>query len=182
MILSDIVPHGAAEAAGLQQGDIVRAVDGMPVRETLQLSTAIFQHSIGDQIVLDIQRGKEQLQKTVAVIEGASSPASLTELANRDDNLVRELGILALTVDGKVNSILPGLRRLSGVVVAAVPAEFAGLNPGLGAGDVIYELNGARINSLEDLRTALAAKKIHDPIALLIERGGRLQYISLELE
>jgi len=182
VILSDIVPHGAAEAAGLQQGDIVRAIDGVPVRETLQLSTAIFQHSIGDQVVLDLQRGKEQLQKTVAVVEGPSSPANLIELANRDDNLVRELGILALTVDEKVNSILPGLRRLSGVAVAAVPAEFAGLNPGLGTGDVIYELNGARIKSLEDLRAALASKKIHDPIALLIERGGRLQYISLELE
>ena len=182
VILSDIKPHGAAEAAGLEQGDIVRAVDGKPVRETLQLSTAIFQHSIGDQIVLDIQRGQEHLQKNVTVMERPPSPANLAELASHDDNLVRQLGILALTVDEKVSTILSGLRRLSGVVVAAIPAEFAGLNPGLGKGDVIYELNGLRVSSLEDLRSTLAAKKIHDPLALLIERGGQLQYITLELE
>jgi serine protease Do len=65
VILSDVYPHSAADTAGLEQGDIVRAVDGKPVRETLQLSTAIFQHTIGDEIVFDIQRGKEQLQKKV---------------------------------------------------------------------------------------------------------------------
>lgn len=182
VILSDVRPHSAAEAAGLQQGDIVRAVDGKPVRETLQLSTAIFQHSIGDQLVLDIQRGQEHLQKTVTVMERPPSPTNLSELANDDDNLVRQLGILALTVDEKVSAILSGLRRLSGVVVAAIPAEFAGLNPGLGTGDVIYELNGARVSSLEGLRSALAAKRTHDPIALLIERKGQLQYVTLEME
>jgi S1-C subfamily serine protease len=85
-------------------------------------------------------------------------------------------------VDARVSAILPDLRRPTGVAVAAIPSEFAGLNPGLGTGDVIYELNGARINSLEELRTALAAKKTHDPIALLIERQGQLQYVTLEIE
>jgi serine protease Do len=182
VILSDVKPHSSAEAAGLQQGDIVRGVDGKPVRETLQLSTAIFQHAIDDQVVLDILRGKEQMQVKVVLMEKPPSPASLTELADDDENLVRQLGILALTVDEKVNGILPGLRRLTGVAVAAIPYEFAGLNPGLSTGDVIYELNGARINSLEELRTALAAKKVRDPIALLIERHGQLQYVTLELE
>jgi len=182
VILSDVFPQSSAEAAGLQQGDIVRAIDGKPVRETVQLSTSLFQHAIGDQMVFDIVRGKANLQKTVALVERPPSPASLTELASNDNNLVRQLGILALTVDEKVNAILPGLRRLSGVAVAAVPAEFIGLNPGLGTGDVIYEFNGTHINSLEELRAALATKKTHDPIALLIERQGQLQYVTLELE
>jgi serine protease Do len=182
VILSDVAPHSAAEAAGLQQGDIVRAVDGKPVKETLQLSTAVFQHSVGDQVVLEIERGAEHMQKAVVLMERPPTPANLTELANNDENLVRELGILALTVDERINAILPGLRRLSGVAVAAIPSEFAGLNPGLGTGDVIYELNGARITSLEELRAALKGKRIHDPAALLIERRGQLQYVTFELE
>jgi len=182
VILSDVLPEGAAEAAGLQQGDIVRAVDGKPVRETLQLSTALFEHCVGDEVVLEIQRGQEQMSKKVVLAERPPTPESLSELANSDANLVRRLGILALTVDAKVTAILPGLRRLTGVAIAAIPAEFAGLNPGLIAGDVIYELNGSRINSLEELRTTLDAKKTHDPIALLIERDSELQYVTLELE
>jgi S1-C subfamily serine protease len=57
-----------------------------------------------------------------------------------------------------------------------------GLNPGLIAGDVIYELNGSRIGTLEELRTALDGKKAGAPLALLVERSGQLIYVSFELE
>ena len=38
VVLSDVTPGSAAEAADLHQGDVVRAVDGKPVRDSLQLS------------------------------------------------------------------------------------------------------------------------------------------------
>ena len=161
---------------------MIRSVDGKPVHDALQLGEAIFRHSIGDQVSLDVERAKRKLQVSVSVLEGPRTAASLTELANDDDNLVRELGILALTLDERVTGILSNLRRLSGVVVAAIPTEFAGANPGLVTGDVIYELNGTRLYSLDDLRKALALKHTHDPIALLIERSGQLIYVTLELE
>ena len=66
--------------------------------------------------------------------------------------------------------------------MAAVPAEYAGLNPGLVAGDIIYSLNNVRIASLEELRAALQDKKIGDPIALLVERYGQLIYVTAALE
>jgi serine protease Do len=182
VILSDVTPGGSASASDLRQGDVVRAADGKPVRDAMQLSAAIFRHSIGDQITLDIERNKEPMQIKVPIMEAPRSPANLTEIADGDDNLVRQLGILAVTLDEKVTGILPGLRRLSGVVVAAIPAEFAGANPGLVTGDVIYELNGIHLTTLEDLQKALAAKKTHDPIALLVERQGQLIYVTVELE
>jgi S1-C subfamily serine protease len=92
------------------------------------------------------------------------------------------LGILAVTVDEKVTAILPDLRRLSGVAVAAVPAEYAGMNPGLVTGDVIYSLNSQSIASLDELRTALKDKKTGDPIAFLVERSGQLIYVTAALE
>ena len=182
IILSDIVPHGAAEASGLEPGDIVLAVDGKPIEQSRQLMAVVFQHVFGEEITLDIQRGKERLRKTVAVLTRPRSPEDLEELASRDAHLIRRLGVLALTLDERVTPILPDLRRLSGVVVAAIPAEFAGLNPGLIAGDAIYELNGSRIGTLEDVRTALDGKKTGAPIALLVERSGQLVYVSFELE
>jgi serine protease Do len=182
IILSDIVPHGAAEASGLELGDIVLAVDGKPIEQSRQLMAVVCQHVFGEEVTLDVQRGKERLQKTVAVLARPRSPEDLEELASRDAHLIRRLGVLALTLDERVTPILPDLRRLSGVVVAAIPAEFAGLNPGLIAGDAIYELNGSRTGTLEELRTALDAKKTGDPIALLIERSGQLVYVSFELE
>jgi serine protease Do len=106
----------------------------------------------------------------------------LVDLVNNQSNLVRRLGILALTLDEKVMPLLPNTRRLSGVVVAAIPAEFAALDPGLRAGDVIYSLNQSKVGSLEELRTALRGLKSGAPIALLVERDGTLGYVCFNLE
>ena len=182
VILSDVAPDSAAEAAELQSGDVVLSIDGKPMREARDLALAVFQREPGDQVTMEIQRGKERKSITVAVLERKHQPSQLEDLVSYGAGLVRRLGILAMTVDEKVTAILPDLRRLSGVAVAAVPAEFAGLNPGLLAGDVIYELNNQHLASLDELRAALNDKKSGDPIALLVEREGQLIYVTAALE
>ena len=182
IILSDVLPHGAAEAAGLQAGDLVLAIDGKPVTEARQVQAEVLQRGVGDNVRLDIQRGGDTMQKTVAILERPNSPVVLSDLVNGQSNLVRELGILALTLDEKVTPSLPETRRLYGVVVAAIPAEFAAVNPGLQPGDVIYALNTATVHSLEELRAALARLKPADPVALLVEHEGTLGYVSFALE
>jgi len=120
------VPHGAAETSGLEPGDIVLAVDGKPIEQSRQLMAVVFQHVFGEEIMLDVQRGKERLHKTVAVLARSRSPEDMEELARRAARLIRRLGVLALTLDERVTPILPNLRRLSGVVVAAIPPSSRG--------------------------------------------------------
>ena len=182
VILSDVAPDGAADTAGLEPGDVVLSIDGKPMRETRDLALAVFQRAPGEELTLEIQRGKARMSKTVAVLDRKNEPSLLADLANYDTALIRQLGILAVPVDENVTAVLPDLRRLSGVAVAAVPAEYAGLNPGLMAGDVIYSLNNRRIASLDDLRDALKDKKSGDPIALHVERFGQLIYVTAALE
>jgi serine protease Do len=182
VILSDVVPRGAAETAGLEQGDVLLALNGRPVTRIRQAQAAILQMAVGDTITVDIQRSGEKMQKRVAVLERPKSPVALADLVNSQSNLVRELGILAMTLDEKVTPNLPDTRRLYGVVVAAIPAEFAALNPGLLPGDLIYELNANRIHSLDELRTALKTLKPGDPVALLTEHEGALGYVSFTVE
>jgi serine protease Do len=182
VIVADVVPHGAAEAAGLEQGDVLLAMDGRPVTQVRQAQAEILQRAVGDTVTMDILRGGEKMQKTVAVLERPNSPLALGDLVNGQSNLVRELGILALTLNDKVTPTLSDTRRLYGVVVAAIPAEFAALNPGLRPGDLIYELNANRVHSLEELRAALKALKPGDPVVLLTEHEGGLGYVSFTLE
>jgi serine protease Do len=182
VILSDVAPHSAAEAAELEPGDVVLSIDGKPMRESRDLALAVFQKVPGAQLSMEIQRGTERMTKTVAILERESRPGRLEDLADYDTALVRRLGILALNLDEKVTPILPGLRRLSGVVVAAVPEEYVGLNPGLVTGDVIYSFNTQRVESVDELRDALKGKKAGDPIAFLVERSGQLIYVTATLE
>jgi len=182
VIIADVRPHSAAEAAGLQPGDVLLALNGKNVTEGRQLMAAVFRAAVGDRMTLSVLRDGQTLDKEVVVTEKPRSPGGLLDLVSSDSHLVRELGILALTLDGNVTPLLPDLQRLYGVVVAAIPAEFAGLNPGLSPGDVIYELNRTPVHSLEELRAELAKKKSADPIALLVEHEGSLGYLAFRLE
>ena len=180
--MSDVLPHGAGEAAGLEPNDVVVAIEGRPVREARQVQVEVLERRIGDKITLDILRGSETMHKTVAILERPSSPVVLADLVNDQSNLVRKLGILAMTLDENVTPSLPETRRLYGVVVAAIPSEFAEMNPGLKSGDIIYAINTTKVRSLEELRTALMGLKPGDPIALLTEHDRTIGYISFKLQ
>jgi serine protease Do len=182
IIITDVTPHGAAEAAGLEPNDIVVSVNGRPVTEAREVEAEIQQHNIGDQISFDILRAGQPMHINVAVLERPKSPVALADIVNQTSDLIRELGILALTLDDKVTPVLPETRRLDGVVVAAIPAEYAVANPGLQPGDIIYELNGTKVKSVEELRAALQKIKPGDPVALLTEHDGTLGYVSFTLE
>jgi len=57
----DVIPGSGAEAAGIQQGDVIVAVDGDPITVNDDLGAAIGRHEPGDTIEVTIERdGEEQ--------------------------------------------------------------------------------------------------------------------------
>ena len=107
---------------------------------------------------------------------------ALPDLANSRENLVSRLGILALTLDDQLRSMLGTLRNPSGVVVVGRVADFMSSATGLKTGDVIHSVNQTAIDSLSSLRAALREIKPHDPVVLQVERGGGLQWLAFEME
>ena len=115
----------AAAAAGLQPGDVVVSVDGEEIRNARDLSSAIFRHAAGERLQMEVQREGVSQTITVAVMDRHEQSDQLSDLVTREANLVRKIGVLALTLDEKVTPILPSLRKLEGVVVAAADAAAA---------------------------------------------------------
>nr|WP_231747671.1 trypsin-like peptidase domain-containing protein [Auraticoccus cholistanensis] len=56
VLLSDVNPGGPAERAGLRAGDVVQAIDGRRVWETVELIVAIRTHRPGDTVTLTVLR------------------------------------------------------------------------------------------------------------------------------
>jgi S1-C subfamily serine protease len=52
----------------------------------------------------------------------------------------------------------------------------------LKVGDAIYEVNRRVVGTVADLRGALSEIKSGEAVVLLIERGGNLVYLPLELD
>lgn len=55
-----VLPKSAGATAGLQKGDVILAIDGLPVKENFDLIYEIKRKKPGDRSTLNIQRGKEE--------------------------------------------------------------------------------------------------------------------------
>jgi putative serine protease PepD len=66
-VVAQVVPGGAASAAGLRVNDIVTAIDGTKVTGSSELVGAIATHKPGDKVTLTIKRGSQTLKVTVTL-------------------------------------------------------------------------------------------------------------------
>ena len=71
----DVRPGSAAEAAKLQIGDVVVAVNGQPITSLDQFRTIVQNHKPGDTITITYQRGGQQADATATL---GSVPADTT--------------------------------------------------------------------------------------------------------
>jgi serine protease Do len=178
VIISDISPGGPADTAGIKIQDVVLSVDGVAISSLPQFAQSLYLHKTGDHAALEILRGSDRLKIEVGLAERPHKEDSLVDLADPVKNLVRPLDILGIELTLELAQALPDLRIPTGVIVAA---RTLGARTGeipLQTGDVIHGLNSAPITSLEGLRTALAAMKPGDPVALQIERHEQIFYVS----
>jgi S1-C subfamily serine protease len=69
MVVVRTVSGGPAERAGVQQGDVITAVNDRTIKESDDLRNAIRDHKPGDRVTLTVQRGRESVKIPVQLGE-----------------------------------------------------------------------------------------------------------------
>jgi serine protease Do len=182
VIVSDVLPEGPADSAGVKVQDIVLDLDGTPVESLPMYRAALYRSAHGSPATVQVLRGSEKLSYKVPVLEEQQHELDdVAEMINPEKSLVQGLGILGIDISPKIAEMVPDLRMNSGVLVAARSAV-SPVDTGLRRGDVIHFVNGTAVQNLEALRTTLSQLKPGDPVAIRLERDGLLMYIAFELE
>ncbi len=157
-LVATVVADGPAADAGLEAGDLIVALDGVPIEDTAALLNAIALTEPGARLQVELIRDGER--RTFEVTLG-ERPTSAAGLAGGEDAM-QSLGLEVQTTD-------------QGVVVRWVapggPAHAAGLRPG----DLILKVGAADVDNEDGFRSALRGEAVDDGIRLLVQRGaGRL--------
>src|SRR6266478_2837634 len=181
VIISDVVPGGPAEAAGVRIGDILISVDGRSADNLPYVAFHMLSRSAGEKIHFEVVRGAMQMGFDITLKEHPHEMDQVSSPADPEKNLVPQLGILAVEIDKNIASMIEDLRDPYGIIVAARAAGAAGEIP-LTAGDVIRSFNGEPMTTLGRLRAALKALPPNAPIVLQIQREGKLQFVTFALE
>jgi serine protease Do len=180
VLVEDIAIDGPADKAGIEAGDVVLSIGDTPLRNVRDLSLELYQYNIGEIVSLEVRRADKKFSAKLALAESDDDPERFADMVNLEDNLVPKLGILGLTIDDKIRSVLPALRIPDGVLVAALGGSTSYFGDQPQAGDVIHAVNGVRVNSMESLEAQVRQLKPGKSLVLQLERGGSMLFLALE--
>ncbi len=182
VVISDILPGGPAEAAGLKIGDVVRSVDDRPVETLPAFMGMLYLHPVDKVLKMVVMRDGVIKTLNIPVLQESHRMDQLLDLGQTEKDLVPQLAILAISIDDTIRPMIPDLRIPSGVVVVGRAADLFGPDIGLSNGDIIHSINNRPVDTVDNLRSALKQFKSGDPVVLQIERVGKLQYLPFEME
>src|SRR3954466_10341510 len=181
VIVADVWPGGPAEAAGLNGGDTLASLDGPPAENVPTVNYFFRLRDSSDPVQMVVGRGGKTQTLRVTAVEEKSEFDSVSAMADPQQNLVPELGILGVEIDARIAAAARGLRDPQGIIVVARAAGATSEVPLL-ARDVVRSLNNRPTPTLSVLRDLLKGLKTGSPVTLQIQREGRLMYVSFTLE
>jgi S1-C subfamily serine protease len=162
VLIVEVLKETPAAASGLANGDLVVAVRERPVVDTRTLQRLVAATPVGEELPLTVLRRGEGRHR-VSVRVGAMPEAAAA------DRIAIEFGFLVRDPEGQAES---GPSRLGSgpPSVAAVIARGSAETAGLEVGDVLVEINGRPVLTLEAARQALLAASLDKPLPLLVRR------------
>jgi len=158
--------------AGLKSGDVIMAMDGKAIENAQELNYMLGISQIGDSKLIEYRRSNQSAQVSIKLI-------AAPETVQRQDTAITGQNPLAgATVSNLSPAVADELGMPStakGVVITAVqqgPAmQF------FGKGDIILELNGVAIDTIDTLNKVL--KQPTRGWVIGMQRGGQKVYFRL---
>ena len=175
--------YSPAGNAGLRSGDVIVEFDGKHVTSPKQLTEMVADTPVGKPTQLKYVRDGRTESATVKLGERPSRIGESDQGDKGEDpeEAPAKFGISVSEVNPSIAREMK-LRIPSGVAVTRVqpnsPAAEAGLQPG----DVIHRINRMPVTNRQDYIHALTTLKGEKEVTLQVETGGRLTFVSLDLD
>jgi len=162
VLIVEVLKETPAAQSGLATGDLVVAVRDRPVVDTRTLQRLVAATPVGEELPLTVLRrgdGRQRVSVRVGVMPEAAAA----------DRVAIEFGFLVRDPEGQGDPGGPRPSTGSPAVAAVVPkgpAETAGLQ----IGDVLVEIDGRPVLTLDAARKALLAVTLDKPLPLSVKR------------
>lgn len=170
-VIVEVIKETPAATAGLRTGDLVVAFRDRPVVDTRSLQRAIASTSVGETVRLTVLRTEEG-RRPVQVKVGAMPDAMAA------DRVAAEYGFFVR--DPEAQPELGGARPSAVPSVAAVLPRSRAERAGMQVGDVLTEVNGRPVVTLDAVREALLAAGPDGPLPLIFRRDQEQIAVTLD--
>jgi len=171
-LIVEVMKETPAETAGLQNGDLVVAFKNRLVVDTRALQRYVAAAGVGETVTLTVLR-REQGRRPVPVRIGPMPDAvAAARVAAEYGFLLRDPEAQPEPGGAKRPTLLPA--------VAAVLPKSRAAAAGLQVDDIVVEVDGKAVESLEAAREALLGVGERGPLSLEVRRGGERMSFLLQ--
>ncbi len=176
-LIAQIINGSPAELAGLEVGDVIIAFNGKNVDISSSLPPMVGITSLDKEVPVTIIRDKAVKVINVNLQKLPEDPSLLSQetVGKPRAELVLGMSVKNINKSMKNNSSIP----LIGVVVVNVNAEPA-LHSGIRPGDVLVQLDGHTLESVQRLKEVVAKLPDKEFISVLINRQGAPIFLALK--
>lgn len=178
VLVADVVRGSPAEEAGLQSGDVIVSVHGVPVGSTDELQTEIMYRAPGEVVQLEIVRDGERPTISVTLGERPSEEELAALPPAESEQGIQKFGLTVQAITPELAERY-GLDTARGVVVVAVEPGSKAYWGGVEEGDVILEVNRQPILTVQDWNAAVQDLSEDEEVLLTVLREGRTRFLLL---
>jgi serine protease Do len=177
-LVTDVVPGGPADKAGIHRGDVILQYQGKTVKDGRMLLEQVTSAPIGQQIELGVvENGKDRKVRVVIreqppIIQPPRTrttrlehPLAGMEVADIDEPAIQEYGLNPLS---------------KGAVVSFVEEGCAAELAGIMEGDVIIELNKHPVQSVSEYSSWSQRLKKEKAVLVVLIRASRHLYVLVK--
>ncbi|MEW6367776.1 MAG: trypsin-like peptidase domain-containing protein [Acidobacteriota bacterium] len=166
----EVVAASPAATAGLRQGDRIRSINGVAVKDIDDYETAMARVGVGDPVTLGVERQASSIRFSMKASDFTLEAAIA---------LCREYYGLTVEEIGQSNASRYGLRSYDGMVVTAVDPRSRAARIGIRRGIVLREINGSRIDNAQDFTNAMSRVRKHQSALLMVQVGDAFYRVKL---
>jgi serine protease Do len=172
VIVTTVEAQSPAEAAGVQESDIILSIAKKRVGSVEEYESATSMLAAGDTLQAELWRNGNK--KTVTI------KTKLFPLELADDLAFKLLGI-------NVDDLTPKNRQVydisgsDGVVIAKIKKKSYLARIGAQPGDLIHQIDDYAIQNKEDFKKAVVKFRRKNSVVLLLQRGDQVYYITINL-
>lgn len=183
-LVRSVVPGASAAKAGIQQGDVIIAVNGQPVNPEQTVSYLVANTPIGGKVPVVVMRNGQRLTVNVQVGQRPTDEELAKQQggdqdqgqALNDDTPVAPGSALGLSLQALNPQIIRALNldaNQKGVVITAIDPNSRAAEKGLQRGDVIMSINRQPVSKPTDVTAAVdAARRAgRSTVVMLVKRG-----------
>lgn len=180
VLVNDIDTEGPAHAAGLRPGDIIAKLDGRALEEMGELRNRIAQTRPGARVRLEVWRRGEPRELAVKLGTLPGGNTKVRPPKKRKSKVVgpTPLGLKLVEPPARLRRAI-GLAH-GGAMISEVAAGSVAGHAKLQPGDVVIEIAGKEVRTLQQARSGLEGADLDRGVRVRVRRGPWRHYAVLK--